>query len=204
MYLKIHTTAIKQFVFSEKSAKTEKTAINSQLGRPILRFWKSRGPGSISARLAYLAANLKIRKLGVVKITWTLSRIPKTSNFEKKIPKVTRRDGYPRDWCPKETKVHSTANATFWKISGERAKRAAGPRRRSYRKFTKRQKIQIFGGSKKQTCRIKKLQQQTSPRRPTSRNHCKIKIFQKNQRQFWKNKSVRGTLAPTIIIIKKQ
>ena len=70
--------------FYEKSAKTERTAINSQLGRPILHFWKSRGPGSISARLAYLAANLKIRKLGVVKITWTLSRIPKTSNFEKK------------------------------------------------------------------------------------------------------------------------
>ena len=71
---------------SEKSAKTENMAINSQLGRPILRFWKSRGPGSISARLAYLAANLKIRKFGVVKITWKLSRIPKTSNFEKKVP----------------------------------------------------------------------------------------------------------------------
>ena len=71
--------------FSEKNAKTEKTAINSLLGRPILRFWESRGPGSISARLAYLAGNLKIRKLGVVKITWILSRIPKTSNFEKKI-----------------------------------------------------------------------------------------------------------------------
>ena len=71
---------------SEKNAKTEKTTINSQLGRPILRFWKSRGPGSISARLAYLAANLKIRKFGVVKITCILSRIPKTSNFEKKFP----------------------------------------------------------------------------------------------------------------------
>ena len=72
--------------FPKKSAKTEKTAINSQLGGPILHFWKSRGPGSISARLAYLAANLKIRKFGVVKITWKLSRIPKTSNFEKKVP----------------------------------------------------------------------------------------------------------------------
>ena len=71
--------------FTKKNAKTEKTAINSQLGKPIWDVWKSRGPGSISARLAYLAANLKIRKLGVVKITWTLSRIPKTSNFEKKI-----------------------------------------------------------------------------------------------------------------------
>ena len=71
--------------FFRKNAQTEKTAINSQLGGPILHFWKSRGPGSISARLAYLAANLKTRKLGVVKITWILSRIPKTSNFEKKI-----------------------------------------------------------------------------------------------------------------------
>ena len=70
----------------KKVRKPKKTTINSQLRRPILYFWKSRGPGSISARLAYLAANLMIRKFGRVKITWNLSRIPITSNFEKKIP----------------------------------------------------------------------------------------------------------------------
>ena len=131
---------VRQFVFSEKSAKTEKTTIFRQLGRPILRFWKSQGPGFISARLAYLAADLKIRKFGVVKIAWNLSRTPKTSNFEKKIPKVTLRDGYPRVWRPNCLKAYTTATRFFRKMSGEHVKKQFGPRRRSFREFRKRRK----------------------------------------------------------------
>ena len=145
--LKDHTTAI--CFFRKKSAKAEKTAINRQLSRPILRFWKSRRPGSISARLAYLAANLKIRKFGVVKITWTLSRIPKTSNFEKKIPKVTRRDGYRREWRQICLKAYTTATRFFRKMSGERIEKQIGPRRRSYREFRKRRKNGFLSDSEK-------------------------------------------------------
>ena len=140
---------VRQFVFfSKKSAKTEKSAINRQLGRPILRFWKSRGPGSISARLAYLAARLKIRKFGVVKITWNLSQSPKTSNFEKKIPKVTHRDGYPREWRPICLKAHTTATRIFQKMSGEHVKKQFGPQRRTYRRFTKRRKNRFLNDAK--------------------------------------------------------
>ena len=142
-------TIVRQFVFSEKSVKTEKTAINRQLRRPILRLWKSRGPGSISARLAYLAARLKIRKFGVVKITWNLSRSPKTSNFEKKIPKVTHRDGYPRVLRPNCLKAYNTATRFFRKMSDELVKKQFGPRRRTYRRFTKRRKIRFLSGAKK-------------------------------------------------------
>ena len=138
----------RQFVFSEKNAKTEKTSIFRQIGRPILRFWESRGPGSISARLAYLAANLKIRKFGVVKITWNLSRSPKTSNFEKKIPKVTHRDGYPRVWRPNCLKAYSTATRFFRKMSEKLAQKQFGPRRRTYRKFTKRRKNRFLSDAK--------------------------------------------------------
>ena len=126
--LKDHTTAI--CFFSEKSAKTEKTAINSQLGRPILRFWKSRGPGSISARLAYLAANLKIRKLGVVKITWILSRIPKTSNFEKKITEGNASRRIPSRMATNLSKSLYYGNTFFSKNerrAHRKADRAAAP-----------------------------------------------------------------------------
>ena len=90
--------------FAKKNAQTEKPAINSQLGGPILRFCKSRGPGSISARLAYLAANLKIRKFGVVKIACNISRTPKTSNFEKKIPEGNASRRIPSRMAPKLSK----------------------------------------------------------------------------------------------------
>jgi len=138
----------RQFVFFRKNAKTEKTAIFRQIGRPILRFWESRGPGSISARSAYLAADLRIRKLGVVKNAWNLSRTPKTSNFEKKIPKVTHRDGYPRAWRPNCLKAYSTATRFFRKMSEKLVQKQFGPRRRTYRKFTKRRKNRFLSDAK--------------------------------------------------------
>ena len=94
----------RQFVFSEKNAKTEETSIFRQIGRPILRFWESRGPGSFSGRSAYLAADLKIRKFGVVKIAWNLSRTPKTSNFEKKNPEGNASRRIPSRMAPKLSK----------------------------------------------------------------------------------------------------
>ena len=139
---------VRQFVFSEKGAQTEKTTINRQLGRQILRFGESRGPGSISARSAYLAADLRIRRFGVVKIAWNLSRTPKTSNFEKKIPKVTHRDGYPREWRPICLKANTTATRFFRKMSDEHVKKQFGPRRRTYRRFTKRRKNRFLSDAK--------------------------------------------------------
>ena len=139
---------VRQFVFFQKKCENRKTTIFRQLGRPILRFWESRGPGSISARSAYLAADLRIRKFGVVKIAWNLSRTPKTSNFEKKIPKVTHRDGYPRAWRPNCLKAYSTATRFFRKMSEKLAQKQFGPRRRTYRKFTKRRKNRFLSDAK--------------------------------------------------------
>ena len=125
--LKDHTTAI---CFLRKNAQTEKPAINSQLGGPILHFWESRGPGSISARLAYLAANLKTRKLGVVKITWILSRIPKTSNFEKKIIEGNASRRIPSRMATNLSKSLYYGNTVFSKNerrAHRKADRAAAP-----------------------------------------------------------------------------
>ena len=135
-------------LFFEKCAKTEISAMNRQLGKPILRFWESRGPGSISARSAYPSADLRIRKLGVVKNAWNLSQTPKTSNFEKKSPQVTHRDGYQHVWRPNCLKAYSTATRFFRKMSEKLAQKQFGPRRRTYRNFTKRRKNRFLSDAK--------------------------------------------------------
>ena len=187
-------------MFSEKNAKAEKTAINSQLGRTILRFWKSRGPRSISARLAYLAANLKIRKFGVVKITWNLSRIPKTSNFEKKVPEGNASRRILPSMATNLSKSLYYGNTVFFeKWAASASKSSSGRGAVVLGNLQKSEKIDFWATPKKKISYNQKLQQQLPPRRVTCRNHCKIKIFQKIQRQFWKRNRCRGPRAPTII-----
>ena len=111
--------------FFKKRATSARIAINWQLGKPIFQILKSRGPGGVWARLAYLAARLKIRKFGVVKITWNLSWSPKTSNFEKIIPEGDASRRIPSRKVPNLSRSLYYGNALFSSKNERRARKKA-------------------------------------------------------------------------------